>query len=74
MSVNNVSNTSTAAYTSNVYQNNYRYDANTSKTDDKDKDKNQGVVMLSIGYIRIFQVYAFVSTPAQSSNLSMTAS
>ncbi|MCI8300676.1 MAG: hypothetical protein HFI69_10040 [Lachnospiraceae bacterium] len=44
MSVNNVSNTSTAAYTSNVYQNNYRYDANTSRTDDKDKDKNQGVV------------------------------
>ncbi|MCI9080943.1 MAG: hypothetical protein HFI70_01240 [Lachnospiraceae bacterium] len=44
MSVNNVSNTSTAAYTSNVYQNNYKYNANTAKTDDKDKDKNQGVV------------------------------
>ncbi len=44
MSVNNVSNTSTAAYTSNVYQNNYKYNANTAKTDDKDKDKSQGVV------------------------------
>ncbi|MEY8391421.1 hypothetical protein D3Z36_05925 [Lachnospiraceae bacterium] len=44
MSVNNVSNTSTAAYTSSVYQNNYRYNTDTVKTDDKDKDKNQGVV------------------------------
>lgn len=44
MSVNNVSNTSTAAYTSNVYQNNYKYNTDTAKTDDKDKDKNQGVV------------------------------
>ena len=44
MSVNNVSNTNTAAYTSNVYQNNYKYNSNTTKTDDKEKDKNQGVV------------------------------
>lgn len=44
MSVNNVSNTSTAAYTSSVYQNNYKYNTDTAKTDNKDKDKNQGVV------------------------------
>lgn len=44
MSVNNVSNTSTAAYTSSVYQNNYKYNTDTVKTDNKDKDKNQGVV------------------------------
>ncbi len=44
MSVNNVSNTSTAAYASSVYQNNYKYNTDTAKTDNKDKDKNQGVV------------------------------
>ncbi len=44
MSVNNVSNTSTATYASSVYQNNYKYNTDTAKTDNKDKDKNQGVV------------------------------
>ena len=43
MSINNVSNTtSTTAYTSSVYQNNYKNDTETAKADEK--DKKDGVV------------------------------